>query len=86
VEGPEESLANSVAFLFPVADVRCEVVVLRFRVVPVGRFFFPLVAISALKKPGEKFPLDKVLMKACCSSCVSMTPSTIVQTNNHRSI
>jgi hypothetical protein len=38
----------------------------------VGSFFFPLVAISALKKAGEKFPVDRVLIKA---SCVIMTPS-----------
>jgi hypothetical protein len=66
VAGSEESLASSVAFRFP-ADVRCDAVVPRFRVGTTGRFFFPMAAISALKNPGEKFPLDRVLMKACCS-------------------
>jgi hypothetical protein len=70
VAGSEESLASSVAFRFP-ADVHCDAVVARFRVGTAGRFFFPLAVISALKKPGEKFQLDKVLMKACCFSCVS---------------
>jgi hypothetical protein len=65
------------AFRFP-ADVRCDAVVPRFRVGTAGRFFFTMASISALKNPGKKFPLDRYIMKAYCSSCVSMTPFSAV--------